>query len=354
MTPLPTEQLCCRLSRYPRSSWAFRTKNRAPDRAQRSGATPSRPNLRSSELKWPDFGRWAPKQVGAQKGGTPIAVSRRNPAAGSGATKACAQDEVTIVGAMLKYKDCMPNKDTTVALLERENTGPSAPSRSKKVGFVSLGCPRNLVDSEVMMGMLAQAGAQLTPRAEGADVIVVNTCSFIESAQQESVNTILEMAAHKTSGRAKKLVVAGCLVERFRDEISKWIPEVDAVVGTGELQNILAATGIGPAPAQNNSPFVVLTSRAEGDARAAQGRFSRGQWDGAIADLPNYLYDDETPRILATPKSTAYVKIAEGCDHPCTFCIIPQLRGQFRSRRFESVVAEAERLARSGVREITL
>ncbi len=208
------------------------------------------------------------------------------------------------------------------------------------------------------MGLLARAGAELSPRAEDADVIVVNTCSFIESAQQESVNTILEMAEHKTSGRAKKLIVAGCLVERFRDEIRKRIPEVDAVVGTGELQNILAATGIGAAPSSSlgepDSPFVVLPSRAEGDARLAQGRFSRGQWDGAIADLPNYLYDDETPRILATPKSTAYIKIAEGCDHPCTFCIIPQLRGQFRSRRFESVVAEAERLAHSGVREITL
>src|SRR6202034_1088966 len=123
---------------------------------------------------------------------------------------------------------------------------------------------------------------------------------------------------------------------------------------TGELQNILAATGIAPAPVKNDSPFVVLPSRAEGDRRAAQGPFSRGQWDGAIADLPNYLYDDETPRILATPKSTAYIKIAEGCDHPCTFCIIPQLRGRFRSRRFESVVAEAERLAQIGVREITL
>jgi ribosomal protein S12 methylthiotransferase len=205
-----------------------------------------------------------------------------------------------------------------------------------------------------MMGLLARAGAELSPRAEDADVIVVNTCSFIESAQQESVNTILEMAGLKTSGQAKKLVVAGCLVERFRDEIRKRIPEVDAVVGTGELENILGATGIAPAPAHSNSPFVVLPSRAEGDARAAQGRFSRGQWDGAIADLPNYLYDDETPRILATPKSTAYIKIAEGCDHPCTFCIIPQLRGQFRSRRFESVVAEAERLASACVREITL
>ncbi len=228
--------------------------------------------------------------------------------------------------------------------------------RPQKVGFVSLGCPKNLVDSEVMMGLIARAGAELTRRAEDADIIVVNTCSFIESAQQESVNTILEMAAHKTGGKAKKLVVAGCLVERFRDQIQKDIPEVDAVVGTGELEKILAATGLNPAPAPQpiNSPFVVLPSRPEGDARAAQGRFSRESWDGAITDLPNYLYDDATPRILATPKHMAYIKIAEGCDHPCTFCIIPQLRGQFRSRRFESVVAEAERLAQSGVREITL
>jgi len=234
---------------------------------------------------------------------------------------------------------------------------PAPGMRPQKVGFVSLGCPKNLVDSEVMMGLLARAGAELSPRAEDADVIVVNTCSFIESAQQESVNTILEMAGHKTVGRAKKLIVAGCLVERFRDEIQKRIPEVDAVVGTGELQNILAAAGMAPAASietSNHSPFVVLNSRPEGDARAAHGRFSRERWDGAIADLPNYLYDEETPRILATPKSTAYIKIAEGCDHPCTFCIIPQLRGQFRSRRFESVIAEAERLAQVGVREITL
>src|SRR5437868_7164678 len=154
----------------------------------------------------------------------------------------------------------------------------------KKIGFVSLGCPKNLVDSEVMMGMLAQAGAEITPRAEDADIIVVNTCSFIESAQQESVNTILEMARHKTNGRAKKLVVAGCLVERFRNEIQKDIPEVDAVVGTGELKHILAAAGISPtAPA--DSPFRILTSRPEGDARAGQGRFSRETWDGAMADL---------------------------------------------------------------------
>ena len=255
----------------------------------------------------------------------------------------------------------MPVKDLTVSgspelkgKKSLENTPSAGDVRPQKVGFVSLGCPKNLVDSEVMMGMLARAGAELTRRAEDADVIVVNTCSFIDSAQQESVNTILEMAGHKTAGRVKKLVVAGCLVERFRDQIRKDIPEVDAVVGTGELINILSATGVGSAPTPTNSPLVVLSSRPEGDARAAQGRFSRESWDGAIGDLPNYLYDEHTPRILATPKHMAYIKIAEGCDHPCTFCIIPQLRGQFRSRRFESVIAEAERLAQSGVREITL
>jgi ribosomal protein S12 methylthiotransferase len=243
----------------------------------------------------------------------------------------------------------MPDTKPAVAILD----APEASKSSTKVGFVSLGCPKNLVDSEVMMGLLAQAGAELTARAEDADVIVVNTCSFIASAQQESVNTILEMARHKIGGRARKLIVAGCLVERYRDEIRKNIPEVDAVVGTGELEKILAAAGVASAAAAS-SPFPILASRAEGDSRQAQGRFSRETWDGAIADLPNYLYDETTPRILATASHTAYIKIAEGCDHPCSFCIIPQLRGKFRSRRFESVVAEAERLAQSGVREITL
>jgi ribosomal protein S12 methylthiotransferase len=208
-----------------------------------------------------------------------------------------------------------------------------------------------------MMGLVARAGGELTARADEADVIVVNTCSFIESAQQESVNTILEMVGHKTAGKAKKLIVAGCLVERFRDQIRKDIPEVDAVVGTGELEGILAAAGLNGGAllsSEKPSPFVVLPSRPEGDARAKQGRFSRESWGVEIADLPNYLYDDATPRVLATPRHRAYIKIAEGCDHPCTFCIIPQLRGQFRSRRFESLIAEAEGLAKSGVREITL
>jgi ribosomal protein S12 methylthiotransferase len=237
----------------------------------------------------------------------------------------------------------------------------------KKVGFVSLGCPKNLVDSEVMMGILNSAGAEITSRAEDADIIVVNTCSFIDSAKQESVNTILEMAQHKLRGRTQKLVVAGCLVERYRDEIRKNIPEVDAVVGTGELEHILAAAGIETptiTPIEPESPFKILVSRGksavhthsrpEGDAREADGRYSRENWDGAIASLPNYLYNEETPRLLATGKASAYIKIAEGCDHPCSFCIIPQLRGKFRSRHFESVIAEARRLANRGVREITL
>ncbi len=194
-----------------------------------------------------------------------------------------------------------------------------------KVGFVSLGCPKNLIDSEVMMGILARAGYEMTPRAGEADVLVVNTCSFIAPAQQESVESILEMAEYKKFGRAQKLIVTGCLVERYRDEIREQIPEVDAVIGTGEIEKILEA--------------------CEGKLRP----------NGAHAiELPTYLYHDLTPRILATPRHTAYIKINEGCDHPCSFCVIPQLRGKFRSRRFESVVRESENLAAAGVREISL
>ncbi len=254
----------------------------------------------------------------------------------------------------------MPVEQMTSEAREKAATGAGRTTKRVRVGFVSLGCPKNLVDSEVMMGLLAAGGAEITARAEDADVIVVNTCSFIETAKQESVNAILEMAAHKASasnpgGRAQKLIVAGCLVERYRNQIQKNIPEVDAVVGTGELEDILKAAGIAqPKAAVSHGPFVVLPSRPEGEAREQHGRFRRDGWEGAIADLPNYLYDETTPRVLATPRHSAYIKIAEGCDHPCTFCIIPQLRGKFRSRRFESVVAEAERLARSGVRELTL
>jgi ribosomal protein S12 methylthiotransferase len=191
-----------------------------------------------------------------------------------------------------------------------------------KVGFVSLGCPKNLVDSEVMMGILTREGYELTPRADEAEILVVNTCSFIESAQKESVDAILEMAEHKKFGAARKLIVAGCLVERFRDQILEQVPEVDAVVGTGEVERILEAV--------------------HGDLRVLP------------AAPPAFLYHDLTPRVITTPRHAAYIKIAEGCDHPCTFCIIPQLRGAFRSRRFESVVREAENLAAAGAREITL
>jgi ribosomal protein S12 methylthiotransferase len=228
-----------------------------------------------------------------------------------------------------------------------------------RIGFVSLGCPKNLVDSEVMMGLLDRAGAEMTSRPETADILVVNTCSFIDKAKQESIDTILQMAQHKLSGKARKLIVAGCLVERYRDEIRKNMPEVDAVVGTGELEAILAAAGLDTpsAPPQSPQLFSILpssTSRPEGDLRESQGRFGREQWEGAEAKLPQYLYDHTTPRLLATQKSSAYIKIAEGCDHPCSFCVIPNLRGKFRSRRFESVVAEAEQLVAQGVRELTL
>ncbi|HUJ30493.1 MAG TPA: 30S ribosomal protein S12 methylthiotransferase RimO [Candidatus Acidoferrum sp.] len=202
-----------------------------------------------------------------------------------------------------------------------------------KVGFVSLGCPKNLVDSEVMMGTLARAGYEITPRAGEADVLVVNTCSFIAPAQQESVDSILEMAEYKKFGRAQKLIVAGCMVERYRNEIREQIPEVDAVIGTGEIEKIVEACA------------GELTTPTNGAAASGLATAS---------GLPTYLYHDLTPRILATPHHTAYIKINEGCDHPCTFCVIPQLRGKFRSRRFESVAREAENLAATGVREISL
>ena len=231
------------------------------------------------------------------------------------------------------------------------------------------------------MGLLDRAGVRLTARPEEAEILVVNTCSFIDTAKQESVDTILEMARHKTAGSAKKLIVAGCLVERYRDEIRKSIPEVDAVIGTGELESILEAAGVA-APAAAPSPFNIIASttaadtragkesqagthnpvqnenrpkaREEGDARERQGRFRRDDWQGASHLLPTYLYDESTPRLLTTPRASAYIKIAEGCDHPCSFCVIPNLRGKFRSRRFESVVAEAQQLVARGVQEITL
>ena len=193
-----------------------------------------------------------------------------------------------------------------------------------KVGMVSLGCPKNLVDSEVMLGMLARQGYELTPQAEQAEVIIVNTCAFIDPAKRESIDTILEMAEFKKSGSARRLVVAGCLVERYRQEILKEIPEVDFVIGTNELERVLEACG----------------------------EESKDRSLAAVAEP--YLYHELTPRVLATPSYSAYLKIAEGCDHPCSFCVIPQMRGRFRSRRFASVVREAENLARKGAAELTI
>src|SRR5215469_15875100 len=199
----------------------------------------------------------------------------------------------------------------------------------KKFGMVSLGCPKNLVDSEVMMGMLARHGYELTPDAGAAEVMVVNTCGFIDSARRESVNTILEMAQFKKEGRLERLIVAGCLVERFREELQKEIPEIDACVGVNQLDQILAV-------AQPNGarPLPVYSEGA------------------AVPEL--YLYDETTPRLRATAPHTAYVKIAEGCDHTCSFCIIPRLRGVFRSRSPESILREVEMLAAQGVKEIVL
>jgi ribosomal protein S12 methylthiotransferase len=164
----------------------------------------------------------------------------------------------------------------------------------------------------------------LTPQAEQAEVIIVNTCAFIEPAKRESIDTILEMAEYKKSGAARKLVVAGCLVERYRQEILKEIPEVDFVIGTNELERVLEACG------------------EDRKARSLEG------------SAEPYLYHELTPRVLATPSYSAYLKIAEGCEHPCSFCVIPQMRGRFRSRRFASVVREAENLARQGVGELTI
>jgi ribosomal protein S12 methylthiotransferase len=198
-----------------------------------------------------------------------------------------------------------------------------------KVGFISLGCPKNLVDSEVMMGQLKQKGFEITANADEADTVVVNTCGFIDSAKRESIDAILEAARLKTEGKAKRLVVAGCLVERYRDELKAEMPEVDAFIGTSQINDILRVCD--PATNTRTLPVIPLGNQSA-----------------------TYLYDESTPRVLATPSHYAFVKIAEGCDRPCAFCFIPQMRGHFRSRRFGSIVAEAHQLAEEGVKELIL
>ncbi len=217
-----------------------------------------------------------------------------------------------------------------------------------KVGLISLGCPKNLVDSEVMLGLAQGAGHELTRDAAEADVLVVNTCAFIDKAKQESIDTILEMAELKKTGKCKTLVVTGCMAERYRDELKAQIPEIDAVLGTGEVPAIVGAIG-GQAP----SPIQLL--RANGEPVRLRGAGAVAALaDVAVAARPTYIYDADTPRLLATPRHYAYLKIAEGCDYKCAFCIIPTLRGAYRSRTADSIVAEAERLAAGGVKELLL
>jgi ribosomal protein S12 methylthiotransferase len=199
----------------------------------------------------------------------------------------------------------------------------------KKVGFVSLGCPKNLVDSEVMMGQLKQAGYEITNNVGEAETLVVNTCGFIESAKQESVEAILEATKLKSEGKARRVIVAGCLVERYRHDLMQELPEVDAFIGTNEVTRILEA-------ADKTKNFRELPLWPIGNKTAT------------------YLYDFDTPRYRATATHTAFIKIAEGCDRPCAFCSIPSMRGSFRSRRFGSILKEAEDLAKQGVKEIVL
>jgi ribosomal protein S12 methylthiotransferase len=230
-----------------------------------------------------------------------------------------------------------------------------------KIGFLSLGCPKNLVDGEVMLGIARDAGHEVTPEASNADVLVVNTCAFIDRAKQESIDAILEMAEHKKSGNCSRLVVTGCLAERYRDELKKEIPEIDAVLGTGEVPHILDAieTGIRAAGSGIRSSHAqpLRLFRASDFAQSPNAGIggSRIPDPGPRhASVPTYIYDADTPRLLTTPSHFAYVKVAEGCDYTCAFCIIPTLRGKYRSRSPESIVREARSLASRGVRELLL
>jgi len=229
-----------------------------------------------------------------------------------------------------------------------------------KIGLISLGCPKNLVDSEVMLGLAQNAGHDLTNDPTAADVLVVNTCAFIDSAKQESIDTILEMAQHKKEGACRRLIVTGCLAERYRDELKAQIPEIDAVLGTGEVPEIVGAIAGPPSrhgrfgePGSGSvAPLRFFGAHdAPGTQHSAQAPSTQ---HSARSTLPTYIYDADTPRLLATPRHYAYVKIAEGCDYKCAFCIIPTLRGQYRSRPADSILTEARALAARGVKELLL
>jgi ribosomal protein S12 methylthiotransferase len=241
-----------------------------------------------------------------------------------------------------------------------------------KIGFLSLGCPKNLVDGEVMLGLAREAGHEITSDASDAEVLVVNTCAFIDSAKQESIDAILEMASQKRDGRCSRLVVTGCLAERYRDELKREIPEIDAVLGTGEVPQILDAigvrdSGLGARGSVCGTRDARLGDRLSGLEQPVVGVplpfFSKSPSTRTDSEVrvpspeprvPDYLYDADTPRYITTPKHFAYVKIAEGCDYTCAFCIIPTLRGSYRSRTAESIVREARALAERGVRELLL
>ena len=232
-----------------------------------------------------------------------------------------------------------------------------------KIGLISLGCPKNLVDSEVMLGLAREAGHELTQDASSADVLVVNTCAFIDSAKRESIDAILEMAEHKKTGACRRLIVTGCLGERYRDELRSEIPEIDAVLGTGDVPDIVKAiggTGTVASPLtlyRRHSHGISLGSWGRTSTRARFGRAGAASAPAAGAApraRPDYLYDAETPRVRATPRHYAYVKVAEGCDYTCAFCIIPALRGVYRSRPADSILREARGLAEGGVKELLL
>jgi ribosomal protein S12 methylthiotransferase len=223
-----------------------------------------------------------------------------------------------------------------------------------KIGLVSLGCPKNLVDSEVMLGMARDAGHELTEDATRADVLVVNTCAFIDAAKQESVDAILEMAQHKTNGACKRLIVTGCLAERYREELRAEIPEIDAILGTGQVPEIVNAIAGVRAPHGNTPLHFFKTTDSLVSVGSSQVTRDTTSDHSRSRSLPTYLYDAETPRLLATPRHYAYVKVAEGCDYKCAFCIIPTLRGNYRSRTADSIVREARALADRGVKELLL
>jgi ribosomal protein S12 methylthiotransferase len=218
----------------------------------------------------------------------------------------------------------------------RRDAAPAAAAPGQRIYFVSLGCPKNQVDTELMLGQVRAAGHALVDTPEAADVIVVNTCAFIDAAKEESVDTILEMAQHKQSG-ARQLVVTGCLAQRYADELVKDIPEIDHLLGSADFPSIAGV--LGRAPAGRGK------ARSKGKARLPVIQ---------VAETPSYIYDHDAPRVRIGARHSAYVKIAEGCDRPCAFCIIPRLRGPQRSRAIDDIVAEVRALAADGALEVNL